>query len=84
MERKGYTYLNKNCPFSELFWPTFFPHFPVFSPNVEKCGKNVDQNNSEYGHFLRSDILYIIYSPYGQSAFRFFIFCLKDFRLSLF
>ena len=29
----------------------------VFSPNVGKCGKNADQNNSEYGYFLHSDIL---------------------------
>ena len=27
----------------------------VFSLNAGKCGKNVDQNNSKYGHFLRSD-----------------------------
>ena len=26
----------------------------VFGPNAGKCGKNADQNNSEYGHFLRS------------------------------
>ena len=26
----------------------------VFSPNMGKCWKNADQNNSEYGHFLRS------------------------------
>ena len=30
------------------------PYLSVFSPNVRKCGKNADQNNSEYGHFLRS------------------------------
>ena len=30
-------------------------YLSVFSPNVGKCGKNVDQNNSEYGLFLRSD-----------------------------
>ena len=44
---------------------SIFPHFAafglntetysVFDPNVGKCGKNADQNNSEYGHFLRSD-----------------------------
>ena len=27
-----------------------------FSPNAGKCGKNADQNNSEYGLFLRSVI----------------------------
>ena len=26
----------------------------ILSPNAGKCGKNEDQNNSEYGHFLRS------------------------------
>ena len=28
--------------------------YDIFSPNVGKCGKNADQNNSEYGHFLHS------------------------------
>ena len=28
----------------------------VFSPNAGKCRKNADQNNSEYGLFLRSAI----------------------------
>ena len=47
------------------------PHFPhldwkrkdtlsVFSPNVGKCEKNADQNNSEYGLFLSSGFHYII------------------------
>ena len=30
------------------------PYLSVFSSNAGKCGKNADQNNSEYGHFLRS------------------------------
>ena len=55
------------CPYSELFWSAFFPHFSAFGPNTGrysvslqiqsrcgKCGKNADQNNSEYEHFLRS------------------------------
>ena len=30
-----------------------FPHLEwIFSPNAEKCRKNADQSNSEYGHFL--------------------------------
>ena len=29
-------------------------YYSVFRPNAGKCGKNADQNNSEYGHFLRS------------------------------
>ena len=32
-------------------------YLPVFSPNTEKCGKNADQNYSEYGHILRSETL---------------------------
>ena len=28
--------------------------YGVFSPNAGKCLKNTDQNNSEYGLFLRS------------------------------
>ena len=28
----------------------------VLSPNVEKYGRNADQNSSEYGHFLRSSL----------------------------
>ena len=42
-----------------------FPAFPllwteygeIFSPNARKCGKNADQNNSKYGHFLRRVLL---------------------------
>ena len=30
------------------------PRIRVFSPNEGKCWKNADQNNCEYGHFLRS------------------------------
>ena len=32
------------------------PHFPAFGLNTERYGENEDQNNSEYGHFLCSDI----------------------------
>ena len=38
----------------------FGPHFPVFglnrgiSPYSVRMKENADQNNSEYGHFLRS------------------------------
>ena len=28
--------------------------YRIFSPNAEECGKNADQNNSEYGHFVGS------------------------------
>ena len=44
-----------------IFWSAFFPYFTAFQLNtkrygVSECGKNADQNNSEYGHFLRSAI----------------------------
>ena len=42
-------------PYSDWTWRDT-PYLSVFSPNGGKYGKNVDQNNSEYGHFLRSDI----------------------------
>ena len=29
-------------------------YLSIFSPNAGKCGKNVDQNNSEYFHFVCS------------------------------
>ena len=57
----------KKCPYSELFWSSFSPHFSAFGLHTERysvclrtqseCGKtqeNADQNKSEYGHFLRS------------------------------
>ena len=34
--------LHKKCPYSVLFWSTFFPHFPAVGLNTE-----------EYGVFLR-------------------------------
>ena len=29
-------------------------YLSAFSPDAGKCGENADQNNFEYGHFLRS------------------------------
>ena len=59
--------LCKKSPYWESFWSafsSFFPHshwirrdtryLSVFSSNAGKCGKNADQNNSQYGHFLPS------------------------------
>ena len=36
-------------------------YLSVFSPNAGKCGKNADQDNSEYRHFLRSAVLFGTY-----------------------
>ena len=30
--------LRKKCPYSELFWSAFFPHFPAFGLNTERYG----------------------------------------------
>ena len=44
-----------SCIFSHLDWiRRVTEYLSVFSPNAEKCRKNADQNNSEYGYFLRS------------------------------
>ena len=56
--------LRKRYPYSELFWSAFSSHFPRIFPHSDwiwsgkigkagKSGKNADQNNSEYGLFLR-------------------------------
>ena len=37
--------LRKKCPYPELLWSVF----------QSEMRENTDQNNSEYGHFLRSD-----------------------------
>ena len=52
--------LRKKCPYSELFWfaysriRTEYGEILRISPYSNRMRKNVDQNNSEYGHFLRS------------------------------
>ena len=47
------THLSRICPHSDWIWRDT-PYLSVFSPNAGKCGKNADQNNFEYGHFLCS------------------------------
>ena len=42
----------------------------IFSPNTGKCVKNADQNNSEYGHFLRSVINFLNNTPKQPIKFR--------------
>ena len=55
--------LRKRCHYSEIFWSAFSSHFRAFGLNTKRyglsvriqseCGKNADQNNSEYGHFTQ-------------------------------
>ena len=52
--------LRKKCPYSELFWSAFshirtqYEEIQSISPYSVRMRENADQNNSEYGHFLRS------------------------------
>ena len=46
--------LRKKCLYSELFWSTFSRIWTEYSVQMRQ---NVDQNNSEYGHFLHSVLL---------------------------
>ena len=49
------------CPYSELFWYvvsrilTEYGEIQSISPHSVRMRENTDQNNSEYGHFLRSE-----------------------------
>ena len=36
------------------------PYLSIFSQNAGKCGKNADQNNSEYGLFSRNAFVHQI------------------------
>ena len=53
--------LHEKCPYLEILWYTFFDIRTECgekqSDKMRDKGKNADQNNSEYGHFLRSLIL---------------------------
>ena len=61
--------LRKKCPYSEFFWSAFSRIWTEYrdilriSPNSVRTRENADQNNSEYGHFLRSVFLGIIAIP---------------------
>ena len=54
--------MRENCPYSELFWSVFslilteYREIPRISPYSVRMRENTDQNNSEYGHFLRSEV----------------------------
>ena len=49
------------CPYVVLFWSIFSPirieygEIQSISPDSVRMLENADQNNSEYGHFLRID-----------------------------
>ena len=47
-----YGKLRKKCPYSDLFWSVFSR---IRTGSLVRMRENTDQNNSEYGHFSRSD-----------------------------
>ena len=46
--------LREMCPYSELFWSSFSRIRTEYEEIPVQMLENADQNNSEYGHFLRS------------------------------
>ena len=54
--------MDEKCPYLELFWSAFshirtkYGEIIHISPYSFEMRENIDQNNSEYGHFLRSKI----------------------------
>ena len=66
--------MRKKCPYSELFWSAFsynrteYGKIRSISPYSVRIRENADQNNSEYGHFPRSDI-YLSNELYGARCF---------------
>ena len=94
--------LCKNCPYSELF-SSIFSHTRTeygeiwsISLYLVQIQKNADQNNSEYGHFLRRDSLLHIgriktkftEQRIGHSSIKYqnlkHLFCEDDNTISLF
>ena len=57
--------MRKNCPYLELFGSVFsrirteYEEIRSISPYSVRVGENTDQNNSENGHFSRSDVPFI-------------------------
>ena len=57
---KSTSTLREKSPYSELFWSVFshirtqYRKILLITPFSVRMRENKDQNNSEYGHFLRS------------------------------
>ena len=53
--------MREKCPYSKLFWSIFsrirteYEEILRLSPYSARMRENMDQNNSEYGQFLRSE-----------------------------
>ena len=78
----GYNGVHEKCPYSELFWSAFFRirteygEIRTISPYSVQMRKNADQNNSEYGHFLRSDRVEEVSGRYFRRIGKIFDNCL--------
>ena len=57
--------LREKCPYSKFFWSVFsrirteYGEIRSISTYFVRMRENTDQNNFEYGHFLRSDFFWI-------------------------
>ena len=60
----GKSTLREKCPYSELFW-SVSSRIWTYSVRVRE---NTDQNNSEYGHHLRSED-FVFVNSFSASAF---------------
>ena len=76
------------CPYSELFWSVFSriwtEYGEIFRISLYsvQMWENVDQHNSEYGHFLRSDPLIYFLSHEEVSTGQFNLLQKSQFRIS--
>ena len=71
--------LRKKCPYSELFWSAFsrirseYREILRIFPYSVRMRENANQNNSEYGHFSRSERLVYLtqIGEYGTLLFHY-------------
>ena len=54
MCNKQHLTLREKCPYSELCWSAFSRIRTEYGEILQEMRENTDQNNSKYGHFLRS------------------------------
>ena len=58
--------LREKCLYLEIFWPVFsriwteYEEILRISPYSVRMRENTDQENSEYGHLLRSGSLHLV------------------------
>ena len=60
--------LRKKCPYSESFWSAYshirteYGEIRSISLYSIRMRENTDQNNSEYGQFLHSEAIFLIFN----------------------